>query len=154
MSDLNQKVASVVTSKAKEHQLFLVDFQISGPGRPKYTILVDNAEGVTIDECTKLSRAITAELDLFPELDENGYVIEVSSPGIDKPFQFPFQYEKSIGRSLKLQLTDGKEIEGELLSASSEGFQLKIAGPKKKEFIEQSFTYPEVKVAKVIVSFK
>jgi ribosome maturation factor RimP len=92
-------------------------------------------------------------LDLLTDLDA-GYVIEVSSPGVDRPLQFPFQYKKNIGRKLRVTSLEDEEKEGELLEANDESFIVKLPGQKKKEFIDREYQYKEVKKAKVIVSFK
>jgi len=153
MEPLKQKVLKIATEKAKEQGVHLVELTLTGAERTKILLLIDSEEGLTIDQCTSFSRANTQELDLLTELDA-GYVIEVSSPGLDRPLQFPFQYKKNVGRKLRVTLEDGEEAEGEILQASDEGFTLKLPGMKKKEFIEQEYQYKEVKKAKVIVSFK
>ena len=95
--------------KANEQEVFLVELTLTSSGRVKILALIDTENGVTIEQCTKFSRSVTQETDLIPELDE-GYVIEVSSPGIDRPLEFPFQYKKSIGRKIRVTL-DGDEEE-------------------------------------------
>ncbi len=153
MSTLKQQILKIATEKATEQGLFLVELTITDTGKTKILMLIDSEEGLTIDQCTKYSRSNTQELDLLTELDA-GYVIEVSSPGVDRPLQFPFQYKKNVGRTLRVTSDEGEEKEGELLEASDEGFTLKLSGPKKKEFTNQAYQYKEVKKAKVIVSFK
>ncbi len=153
MEGLKQKILNIATVKAKEQEVSLVELTITGSGKSKILLLIDSEKGLTIDQCTSFSRSMTQELDLFPELDA-GYVIEVSSPGVDRPLQFPFQYRKNVGRKLRVTLTEGEEHEGELLEATEEGFTVKLPGLKKKEFVNQEYQYKEVKKAKVIVSFK
>ncbi|MDB5273370.1 MAG: Ribosome maturation factor RimP [Chitinophagaceae bacterium] len=153
MEDLKSRIAKIASEKAKEQGVHLVELTLTGSGRVKILALIDSENGVTIDQCTKFSRSVTQETDLIPELDE-GYVIEVSSPGVDRPLEFPFQYKKNIGRKIRVTLEEGEETEGELLTATEEGFSVKLPGLKKKEFVNQEYQYQEVKKAKIIVSFK
>lgn len=153
MEDLKSRISKIALEKAKEQGVFLVELTLTGSGRVKILALIDSESGVTIDQCTKFSRSVTQETDLIAELDE-GYVIEVSSPGIDRPLEFPFQYKKNVGRKIRVTLDGNEETEGELLTATEEGFSVKLPGLKKKEFINQEYQYNEVKKAKIIVSFK
>ena len=153
MESLKQRVLNIATEKAKEQGVILVEMTITGSGKTKILILIDTEDGLTIDQCRSYSRATSSELDLLTDLDE-GYVIEVSSPGVDRPLQFPFQYKKNIGRKLRVTSLEDEEKEGELLNANDESFTVKLPGLKKKEFIEQEYQYKEIKKAKVIVSFK
>lgn len=153
MKDLKSVISKIALEKAKEQGVFLVELTLTSSGRVKILALIDSEKGVTIDQCTKFSRSVTQETDLIPELDE-GYVIEVSSPGTDRALEFPFQYKKNIGRKIRVTLDGDQEKEGELLAATEEGFSVKLPGLKKKEFINQEYQYNEVKKAKIIVSFK
>ena len=153
MKDLKSVISKIALEKAKEQGVVLVELTLTGSGRVKILALIDSEQGVTIDQCTKFSRSVTQETDLIPELDE-GYVIEVSSPGIDRPLEFPFQYKKNVGRKIRVTLEGNEETEGELLTATDEGFSVKLPGLKKKEFVNQEYQYNEVKKAKIIVSFK
>ncbi|MDF2455524.1 MAG: ribosome maturation factor rimP [Cytophagaceae bacterium] len=153
MEDLKSRISKIALEKAKEQGVFLVELTLTGSGRVKILALIDSESGVTIDQCTKFSRSVTQETDLISELDE-GYVIEVSSPGIDRPLEFPFQYKKNVGRKIRVTLDGDEEKEGELLTATEEGFSVKLPGLKKKEFINEEYQYNEVKKAKIIVSFK
>lgn len=86
----------------------------------------------------------------------------MSSPGLDKPLKDFRQYIKNIGRHLKLKHSDGREMEGELLTADQDKIVLKevrkerIEGRKKKETIEEDhvITYPQIKQAKIKILFK
>ncbi|HSZ72038.1 MAG TPA: hypothetical protein VK750_05140 [Cytophagaceae bacterium] len=153
MGDLKSSILQIATEKATEQGVHLVELTLTGSGRFKILALIDSESGVTIDQCTKFSRSVTQETDLIPELDE-GYVIEVSSPGVDRPLEFPFQYRKNIGRKVRITLEEGEEKEGELTDATEQGITVKLPGLKKKEFVNQAYQYQEIKKAKIIVSFK
>src|SRR5690606_37330679 len=78
-------------------EAFLIDIN-STPGN-NITVLLDADDGITIDRCIKINRALykyIEETGLFPD---NNFSLEVSSPGVDRPLQSHRQYLKNIGRN-------------------------------------------------------
>lgn len=66
-------------------------------GRSMLRVFIDKEGGVTIDDCARLSREIEAEIvveDIIPE----SYILEVSSPGLDRPLRRIEDYRKNIGK--------------------------------------------------------
>lgn len=59
--------------------------------------------GVTADDCAVVSRALEAWLDESGALGDR-YVLEVSSPGIERPIRFPKHWERYVGRDIRLKL--------------------------------------------------
>lgn len=64
---------------------------------------IDNDEGINIDDCEKVHRAIDPLLD---ELDpiEDAYNLQVSSPGLERDVKYPWHYEVLIGEKLEVRL--------------------------------------------------
>src|SRR5690606_12333974 len=83
------------------------------------TLQLDSDEGITISECASISRRLAHDIEA-KGIFEAAYNIEVSSPGLDQPLRLPRQYAKSIGRNLKVHLTDGEVIEGKLTDFSEQ----------------------------------
>jgi ribosome maturation factor RimP len=108
----------------------------------------------------KVSRAVEHNLDR----EEADFALNVSSPGLDRPFMVVRQYENNVGRNLKVTFNDEsrKGLEGMLIQADEEGIVLetsekvRIEGKKKKELVvtEHPVPYTEIKAAKVVISFK
>lgn len=94
--------------------------------RPIFRLRIDRAdsvpgEGVTVDDCARVSRALEAHLDENPEFG-GSYVLEVSSPGLERPLVKQRDFERFAGRDVVLKgyapFGDrGKRLEGELLGA-------------------------------------
>jgi len=113
---------------------------------------------VSISDCVDISRQIEHNLDREAE----DFSLQVTSPGIDKPLRDFRQYVKNIGRSLKVRLAEGQEVEGELTAANQSGIKLqskrkeRVPGKKKKILIEEELdlSYPEIKQAKIKINFK
>jgi ribosome maturation factor RimP len=134
---------------AEYPDLFLVELRITGDQRSqRVQIFVDGDEGVDIDACASISRRLGAQLEEH-EIFEDKYILEVSSPGLDMPLVLMRQYEKNVGRNLKIKLADGSVLKGKLVEVSAE--QIKIID-NKEEAIDLAVT--EIKEAKVTVSFK
>jgi ribosome maturation factor RimP len=102
-------------SKARPILRVRIDVPESEPGR-----------GVSVEDCTRVSRALEPYLDEDPVLSER-YVLEVSSPGIERPLVRPRDFARFAGKevALKTSVPVGekklKRLEGELLGIEEEG---------------------------------
>lgn len=81
--------------------------------------------GVSVDDCTRVSRAIEAYLDEAAELSER-YTLEVSSPGVERPLLRPRDFERFSGREIAVKTVDrlpngAKRVEGELMGLEAAG---------------------------------
>jgi ribosome maturation factor RimP len=149
------KIENLVKEYIGGTELFLVAVRISSTGR--ITILVDRKEGITIDECARLSRFIENNLDRNVE----DYELQVSSPGMDMPFLVKEQYYKNEGKQIEVIDFSGIRLTGILKNVTEGGFELetvvKTKNHGKSKSIEKkdiSFNYEEVKSAREIVLFK
>ncbi len=134
---------------------FIVDVTVSlGKGPKKIAITIDGDNGVGIDDCALVSRAISAKLEELG-LEEQIQNLEVTTPGLDKPLKIIRQYLKNIGRRVKIQWLDKTE-EGKLVAATEESVTLQMEKGKgnKKEVTEVVIPHTEIKNTFVLVSFK
>ncbi|GAB1446483.1 MAG: ribosome maturation factor RimP [Cyclobacteriaceae bacterium] len=155
--DLSTHITELVASLLlKEPHLFLVDIVISGNRvQKKVVVIIDGDEGVTIENCAKLSRALSAELD-DEELVPENYALEVTTPGVDFPLKLKRQYKKHIGRGFKISLIDKSEIKGKLIGSTEEFIELEIEEKinKKKEVKTMEIPFDMIDKALVQISFK
>ena len=83
-------------------------------------------------------------------------VLEVSSHGLDRPLKLQRQYKKNIGRVLNVQLTDGSNLEGKLISLDKEIIELEIEKKRKsgkiKTFEKVTLPVEKIRQAKVTPS--
>ncbi|MCH1569984.1 MAG: ribosome maturation factor RimP [Longimicrobiales bacterium] len=109
----------------------VVELRWGGSGRrPMLKLRIDRpdtgpGEGVTVDECAKVSRALESWLDEYEGLSER-YVLEVSSPGVDRPLSRPRDFERFKGEHVAVKgkevlLDRATRIEGELLGLAKSG---------------------------------
>jgi ribosome maturation factor RimP len=87
----------------------LVDLEVAGSyGRPVVRAYVDTEQGITLDECARLSRLLEAELERTGAVPER-YVLEVSSPGIERPLTRRSHFERFVGHEIDVRLYTKRE---------------------------------------------
>jgi ribosome maturation factor RimP len=133
----------------KDYQVFLIDISVK-PGS-KITILVDRIGGLNITDCVELSRFIEGNLDR----DKDDFELSVSSPGADAPFKVLKQYQKNIGRKVKLITKDDQTFTGTLTKVEDNNIEIEPEkGKKSKLVIPPAFEIKNIKEIRVIISFK
>lgn len=154
MQGLKQKIEGIVQKNLPHDKLYLVDVILpGGKNTKKILVLIDGDEGVSIDTYTKMSRALSTELDEM-DLLEQAYVLEVSSPGVDHPLQLKRQYHKNIGRNVKVVLQDETILTGKLLAVSEENITIAEGNmPKKGKKQAPLNKSPEAGINEVIIPF-
>lgn len=136
--------------------LFAVSIVVSGNNDIK--VLIDNDEGISIDDCVKVSRIIEGSLDREAE----DFSLNVSSPGADQPLVVRRQYKKNIGRELVVKQSEGAKLKGELTAVDDRGITLhtrekqRIEGRKAKQWVEEDhlIEFEKIVEARVVLSFK
>jgi len=73
-------------------------------------LYIDREAGVTLDDCARISRQVSAELDAEDPLPGR-YTLEVSSPGLDRPLSRPRDFERFVGSTVRV--TTAAPLEGQ-----------------------------------------
>ncbi|WP_179009086.1 ribosome assembly cofactor RimP [Winogradskyella forsetii] len=149
-------VEDLLQSALEERQdLFLIDFTVSGDNAIK--IVIDGDNGVLVEDCMFISRAIEHNIDR----DEHDFSLEVLSSGAATPLVLPRQYHKHVGRNLEVKTLGGENLEGELTEVNDKGVVLswKAREPKPvgkgKVTVTKTATvaFDNIKEAKVKIKF-
>ena len=148
---VNDLIAQALLEKPS---VFLIDLTISDSF--KITVNIDGDNGVILQDCIDLSRAIESNLDR----EEQDFSLEVASVGVGSPLKMIRQYKKNVGRTLIVKL-ETQTIEAELVEANDNFIILswEAREPKKvgkgKETVQkrQEIPYTEIKEAIVTVTF-
>jgi len=94
-------------------------------------LLVDTPEGIKIDECESLSNYLSGILDKEEVIGEH-YILEVSSPGLDRPIKSDRDFERSLGKDLEVTTyvpIDGRKThEGRFIGMDKDGIVIESAG--------------------------
>ncbi len=72
-----------------------------GPGGPLLRVCIDKEGGVTLDDCARISRQLSVQLDVEDPIEER-YTLEVSSPGLDRPLFTDRDFARFTGRQIRL----------------------------------------------------
>jgi len=134
--------------------VFLIDLKITDSF--KIIVNIDGDNGVALQDCIDISRAIDNNLDR----EEQDFSLEVASVGVGSPLKMVRQYKKNVGRTLIVKLAT-QTIEAELVEANDNFIILswKAREPKKigkgKETVQkrQEIPYTDIKEAIVTVTF-
>ena len=144
----------VVEALLEKPAIFLIDLTITDSF--KIIVNLDGDNGVALQDCIDLSRAIESNLDR----EEQDFSLEVASVGVGSPLKMVRQYKKNVGRTLIVKLAT-ETIEAELVEANDNFIILswKAREAKKlgkgKETVQkrQEIPYTEIKEAIVTVTF-
>lgn len=113
LPEIEAKIRSLAAGIAAAEGLELVDVQFRQRGR-KWLLraLIDREGGVDAEDCARVSRQLGTVLDV-EDLIPHRYVLEVSSPGIDRPLREAGDFRRNIGRRvrLKMRIPHGGETE-------------------------------------------
>lgn len=152
---LKDKVKKLLDAAlAKNESLFLIDFSVGLDNKIK--VVLDGDNGVNLEDCIEISRAIEHNLDR----EEEDFSLEVTSAGATSPLVIPRQYKKNLGRKIKVKTSNG-EVEGNLVAATDEAITLewKAREPKPigkgKHTVQkkQEIVFSEINEAKVVLKF-
>ncbi|AXG75216.1 ribosome assembly cofactor RimP [Flavobacterium arcticum] len=150
-----EKVSTLLEEALIESpSLFLIDLKITDSN--KIMVTLDGDNGVNLQDCINVSRAIEHNLDR----EEHDFSLEVTSAGATTPLTNKRQYVKNLGRTLKV-VTETQEVEATLTEANDEFvvMEWKAREPKKigkgKETVQKraEISYSEIKEAVVVIKF-
>ena len=141
--NVNRELEELVTAELDAIGYDLVDLRRGGSkGRPVVEVRIDRRDGagVTVDDCTTASRAIEARLDARADLVGERYVLEVSSPGVERPLKRAADWRRFAGKpaSVKSSALGGRRevvivgVEGD--AASADGEVVVLEGDKGERF--------------------
>jgi len=153
---MKEKVSKLLEEALKlRPDLFLITLDVS-PGN-NVRIVIDGDEGVSIEDCMEISRAIEHNLDR----EEDDFSLEVLSAGVTEPLQLNRQYAKNLGRDLQMK-TKADTLKGTLVEVDDQGvvlqWEAKEAKPtgKGKQKVTKAVKVPfeDIVEAKVLIKFK
>lgn len=131
-----------------EPDLFVVDVTLKGNvGNQRLLIELDGDDGISIDRCGKVSRQLGSyleEKDLIP----GKFILEVSSPGADKPLMDPRQYKKHIGRELSVEKKEGEIVKGMLRAVDKDTISIEHSDTAL------TLAFEDIEKTNVLISFK
>jgi ribosome maturation factor RimP len=132
--DLKRKIVELIEPVIEENDFDLVELKLSHFKQSNtIRLFVDSDNGVKLEDCAKLSKAIDVILE-DNNMFRSGYTIEVSSPGLDRPLQTRKEFKRRIGKQVQILFNqaDQSPIEGELTGVDDLSVELLTKeGPHK-----------------------
>ena len=112
----------------------LVDIQFRcGPGRSVLTVLADKPGGITLDECARINH----ELGVYFEFLEGSFLLEVNSPGLDRPLVTERDFLRSLNAKIRVifrgEMGKTSMLIGKLASVGNEKIELELKDGSSRE---------------------
>jgi ribosome maturation factor RimP len=142
----NKEAAAILTAMSQLEPILtpvveaagyrLVRLRLLSGKRKTLQIMAERADGLMdVDDCAKLSRALSEYLDSHEDVIEGEYTLEVSSPGIDRPLTRLTDYARWSGHDARLELvapdaTGRKRFKGKLLGLEGSDVALDVDGAR------------------------
>jgi ribosome maturation factor RimP len=132
---------------AAGYELERVDVTPAGRRR-LVRVVVDGDQGVSLDAVAELSRAVSATLDDHDSVvGPAPYVLEVTSPGVDRPLTVPRHWRRAVGRLVQVTVAGRGQVEGRVRRADEQGVVLDLGGE------DRTFGYDTLGPGRVRVEF-
>lgn len=149
-------IIKAVSDAIEGSDIFIVEVKVTPDNR--VTVELDSQNGLDIDTCATVTRAIESAVDR----DVEDYELEVGSAGLTAPFKVPAQYVKNIGNDIEVLTRDGKKLTGKLAAVNGDNFTLDVTrkvkepGAKRPVMVTEPVTISmdNVKKACYLINFK
>jgi ribosome maturation factor RimP len=150
----SERLRALLEPLAGEAGLDLEDVTLTASGRRRQLlVVVDADDGVELDAVAALSRAVSQALDDSDVMGEAEYVLEVTSPGTDRPLTEPRHFRRNSGRLVKLSLKERGELIARIMAVDETGLDLEVPGVKGRKPKPARADFAEIAKARVEVEF-
>ena len=153
---IDARIAAIIEPTIEGMGYQLVRVKLSGQNGFTLQIMAELPDGtMTVDDCEKLSMAISPVLDVEDPIDK-AYHFEVSSPGIDRPMVRKSDFTRWSGHLVKCETSvtvEGrKRFRGKIKSVSDDGFVIERDQPAKDEAAEAAIPFSALAEARLILT--
>ncbi|MDQ2993727.1 MAG: ribosome maturation factor RimP [Pseudomonadota bacterium] len=127
---IQQGLAELLQAALAVHGFDLWGYELNSyEGHQRLQVYIDTPNGVTIDDCERASRQISAVLDVEDPISSQ-YNLEVSSPGLERPLFTQAQYQQYIGKNIKLRMNKAQDnrrnYRGQLVEVSEDSIVMTV----------------------------
>ncbi|KNB51191.1 ribosome maturation factor RimP [Streptomyces caatingaensis] len=150
----SERLRELLAPLVSARELDLEEVEVTPAGKRRVLrVVVDSDEGVQLDACAELSREISQKLDETDVMGGAPYVLEVTSPGADRPLTQHRHYVRATGRLIKAQLTEGGELVARIVAVDDEGLDLEVPGVKGRRPTARRLAFADIAKARVEIEF-
>ncbi|MEW6675659.1 MAG: ribosome maturation factor RimP [Nitrospirota bacterium] len=151
MDDIKNKVLKLAEQVAGEQGVEIFDVELLGKGKLLLRVTIDKEGGVSLYDCERFSRSLESLLDVEGPIPGR-YTLEISSPGLDRPLKGIKDFEKNIGKLVRIVTIEKIENRnffiGRILGISDSRVKVLVNG------IEIHIPFEKVSSARLEVEFK
>ena len=125
----------------------LEELSVTPVGRREIVrVVVDRDGGVDLDLIAELSTEIATALDEVGSLFPGAYVLEVTSPGVDRPLTEPRHWRRAVGRLVTVQCASRSPVHGRLVRAGDSDATVQVPGEGEVriEFVDVTEAHVEI----------
>lgn len=151
-SGLLDKINGLGEQAASGTGIQIVEIQLRGAGKARLLrVFIDKPQGVTHGDCEIISERLGALIDADENVLQEGYTLEVSSPGVERQLSKPRDFERVVGQKIRLGLRqpiDGQQrFEGKLTGFAGDTLEVEVAP-------EQILRIPREQIQKANLKFE
>lgn len=129
MAAATAHLVALLTPVVRAHGADLEGVEVRPAGRRRLVrVVVDRDGGVDLDAVAEISRAVSDALDADDAMGSSAYVLEVTSPGVDRPLTEPRHWRRAVGHLLACDLASGGAVTGRLVSVDDGAVVLEVGG--------------------------
>lgn len=149
-SMLLERLYDIIKPITSDHGLELVEIQYRREHAEwVLRIVIYRADGISVEDCSRVSRETSHVLDVEDVIPYK-YNLEVTSPGLDRPLTTPRDFERNLGKKIKITLTDDVDpFSGEAIIEKVDGDEITLKS--NDELL--TFSSLKVKKAKLVIEF-
>jgi len=130
------KIREIAERVAQSSGLELVDLELHGGGKSRMLrVYIDKPGGVTHEDCANFSREVGTIFDVEDVVPGGSYLLEVSSPGLDRKLSRPEDYQRFVGSLVRLTMREpvngNQHFEGRLKALHDGRITLELSARKK-----------------------
>ncbi len=154
--NIHQQVETIIQDPLHHKGYGVVRVLLSGAQRLTLQIMIERLDGqeITVDDCATASRMISALLDV-EDIIKNRYILEVSSPGLDRPLVKIADYQRFVGSPVIVKtiqaINKRKTFPGKLESATETAITIKLDQPDPNEVEIVEVLYSNIHSARLQV---
>lgn len=147
-----QQVMELLDGEFTRAGFELADVVVEASTRPPRIVVI--ADGDELPDLAAIAALSRSSSELLDKLEDSGpYVLEVTTPGVDRPLKAERHYRRARGRKVELELSDGTQLTGRLGELAEGVVALVVAGKRQGDYAVRELPLAEIVKAVVQVDF-
>lgn len=157
--ELQNRIEAIIGEPLTARGYSVVRVQLVGSNRKVLQVMIERLDGaaVTVDDCSSVSRLVSVLMDVQEPIKDS-YILEVSSPGLERPLVKSADYQRFCGQNVVVttcQPVNGrKRFQGRLTSSGENEITLELISASKEEPPVITIGLENIRAARLFVDFE